>query len=42
MQKAQATALQQEIEKTDKETDKIVYALYGLSEEETQLVEERS
>jgi hypothetical protein len=40
-QKAQATALQQEIEKTDKEIDKMVYALYGLTEEEIAIVEKK-
>jgi type II restriction/modification system DNA methylase subunit YeeA len=38
-QKTQAAALRQEIEKTDKEIDKIVYELYGLTEEEIRMVE---
>ena len=39
-QKTQAAALRQEIEKTDKEIDKMVSALYGLTEEEIKIVEE--
>ncbi|MBK7936930.1 MAG: hypothetical protein IPJ82_07450 [Lewinellaceae bacterium] len=34
-----ARALRQEIEKTDQEIDGMVYALYGLTEEEVALVE---
>jgi hypothetical protein len=37
--KAEANALQSEIDKIDKEIDGMVYALYGLSEEEIQIVE---
>jgi len=40
-QKTQAAALRQEIEKTDKEIDKMVYELYGLTEEEICIVEQR-
>jgi hypothetical protein len=38
--KQQAQALKQEIDKTDKEIDKMVYELYGLSEEEIKIVEQ--
>jgi len=38
-QKSQTAALCQEIEKTDKEIDKMVYELYGLTEEEIKIVE---
>ncbi|HRH38719.1 MAG TPA: hypothetical protein PK760_10260 [Flavobacteriales bacterium] len=38
-EKAKAQALQQQIEKTDKEIDALVYRLYGLTEEEIALVE---
>lgn len=37
--KKQAQDLKQEINKTDKEIDKMVYELYGLSEEEIKIVE---
>jgi type I restriction-modification system DNA methylase subunit len=37
--KKQAQILKQEIDKTDKEIDKMVYELYGLSEEEIEIVE---
>lgn len=37
--KAEAQTLKAEIEKTDKEIDKMVYELYGLSEEEIKIVE---
>lgn len=37
--KAEAQALKSEIDKTDKEIDKMVYELYGLSEEEIAIVE---
>ena len=37
--KKQAQTLKQEINKTDKEIDKMVYELYGLSEEEIGIVE---
>lgn len=37
--KAEAQALKTEIEKTDKEIDQMVYELYGLSEEEIEIVE---
>jgi REP element-mobilizing transposase RayT len=37
--KAEAQALKSEIDKTDKEIDAMVYALYGLSEEEIAIVE---
>lgn len=33
-QKVKALALQQEINETDSEIDRMVYALYGLTEEE--------
>ncbi|MEO7446056.1 MAG: TaqI-like C-terminal specificity domain-containing protein [Ferruginibacter sp.] len=39
VQKTIATALQQVIDTTDKEIDAMVYALYGLSEEEIKIVE---
>ncbi|PJC63266.1 MAG: hypothetical protein CO022_00165, partial [Flavobacteriales bacterium CG_4_9_14_0_2_um_filter_32_27] len=38
-QKQKAQTLKAEIEKTDKEIDKMVYELYGLSEEEIAIVE---
>ncbi|MBK7873713.1 MAG: hypothetical protein IPJ74_25160 [Saprospiraceae bacterium] len=38
-QRATAQALQAEIDKTDREIDKLVYALYGLTEEEIGIVE---
>jgi len=38
-QKQKAQALKAEIDKTDKEIDKMVYELYGLSEEEIKIVE---
>ena len=34
------TALQRQIEATDKQIDQLVYELYGLSEEEIKIVEE--
>lgn len=37
--KKQAQTLKQEIDKTDNEIDKMVYELYGLSEEEIEIVE---
>ncbi|MFL3662537.1 MAG: Eco57I restriction-modification methylase domain-containing protein [Flavobacteriales bacterium] len=37
--KAEAQVLKSEIDKTDKEIDKMVYELYGLSEEEIKIVE---
>jgi len=37
--KQQAQTLKQEIDKTDKAIDKMVYELYGLSEEEIAIVE---
>ena len=37
--KAEAQTLKTEIDKTDKEIDQMVYALYGLSEEEIKIVE---
>lgn len=37
--KAEAQALKTEIDKTDKKIDKMVYELYGLSEEEIKIVE---
>jgi len=37
--KAEANALQSEIDLIDKEIDQMVYALYGLSEEEVKIVE---
>jgi hypothetical protein len=40
-QKEQATALHQEIEKTDKEIDKMVYELYGLTDKEISIIEEQ-
>ncbi|EIJ41549.1 type I restriction-modification system methyltransferase subunit [Beggiatoa alba B18LD] len=39
-QKQQALILKQEIEQTDKAIDQLVYALYGLTTEEIQLVED--
>lgn len=41
-QKAKALFLQQEINHTDKEIDKMVYELYGLTEEEIRIVEGRN
>lgn len=38
-QKTKANNIQQTIEQTDKEIDAMVYALYGLTEEEIQIVE---
>lgn len=38
--KAEAQTLKTEIEKTDKEIDKMVYELYGLTEDEIKIVEE--
>ena len=38
-QKAKAQALQAQIDRTDKEIDRMVYALYGLTEEEIKIVE---
>lgn len=35
----QALALKAEIEKTDNEIDRMVYELYGLTEEENKIVE---
>ena len=40
-QKAKAQALQAQIDRTDKEIDRMVYALYGLCEEEVAVVEGR-
>jgi seryl-tRNA synthetase len=37
--KAEAQGLKSEIDKTDKEIDKMVYELYDLTEEEIQIVE---
>ena len=37
--KAEANALQSEIDRIDKEIDRMVYALYGLTEEEIKIVE---
>ncbi|MFA5972411.1 MAG: hypothetical protein WC780_08680 [Lentimicrobiaceae bacterium] len=40
MQEAkQALAIKSEIDKTDKEIDRMVYDLYGLTEEEIKIVE---
>ena len=39
-QKQKAQSLKAEIEKTDKEIDRMVYGLYGLTEEEIRVVEE--
>ena len=39
-EKEKADTLNNEITKTDKEIDKIVYELYGLSEEEIKIIEE--
>ncbi len=39
--KSEINQLQSEIEKTDKEIDQMVYELYGLTEEEIKIVEER-
>ena len=41
-QKAQALELQQQIDRTDNEIDRMVYDLYGLTEEEIGIVEGRS
>lgn len=38
-QKQKANEIKSEIEKTDKEIDQMVYQLYGLTEEEIQIVE---
>ena len=38
--KAEANALQSEIDRVDKEIDQMVYELYGLTEEEIKIVEE--
>lgn len=38
-EKAKANAIQQLIDKTDKEIDEMVYELYGLTEEERKVVE---
>jgi type II restriction/modification system DNA methylase subunit YeeA len=38
-QKTQAVTLRQKIKKTDKEIDKMVYELYGLTDEEIKIVE---
>ena len=35
------TMLQQQIEGTDKQVDRLVYELYGLTEEEIKIVEEK-
>jgi hypothetical protein len=35
----QALAIKSEIDKTDKEIDRMVYDLYGLTEEEIKIVE---
>ena len=37
--KKKALALKTEIDKTDKEIDQMVYAMYGLTEEEIKIVE---
>jgi hypothetical protein len=37
--KAEVVALQAEIDKTDREIDRMVYELYGLTEEEVRIVE---
>jgi hypothetical protein len=39
-EKAKANAIQQLINQTDKEIDKMVYQLHGLTEEEIKVVEE--
>ena len=39
--KLEINQVQSEIEKTDKEIDQMVYELYGLTEEEIKIVEER-
>ncbi|PCH71188.1 MAG: hypothetical protein COC06_02035 [Bacteroidales bacterium] len=38
--KAEAQALQAEIDKTDREIDQMVYELYGLNQEEIKIVEQ--
>jgi hypothetical protein len=38
--KKKVLELQAEIDKTDREIDRMVYALYGLTEEEIRIVEE--
>ena len=40
-QKAKATILQQQIDATDEQIDALVYELYGLTEEEIEVVEGR-
>ena len=37
--KAEAQTIKAEIDKTDKEIDQMVYELYGLTEDEIQIVE---
>jgi hypothetical protein len=36
------TILQRQIEATDRQIDRLVYALYGLTEEEVRIVEDES
>jgi hypothetical protein len=38
--KTEVVALQAEIDKTDREIDRMVYELYGLTEEEIRIVEQ--
>ncbi len=40
-QKQKAQTIKSEIDKTDREIDKMVYELYGLTEEEIGIVEEK-
>ncbi len=39
-EKKKATEIKEKIDATDKEIDRMVYALYGLTEEEIRIVEE--
>ena len=39
-QKQKARSLKSEIDKTDREIDRMVYKLYGLTDEEIKIVEE--
>jgi hypothetical protein len=39
-EKSAASVLQKQIEVTDRQIDRLVYALYGLTEEEVRMVEE--
>jgi hypothetical protein len=39
--KEETNTLQSEIDRTDKEIDQVVYELYGLTEEEIRIVEDK-